>query len=255
MREISAVIITLNEEKNIERCIASLAGVADDIVVVDSFSTDQTEAICRRLKVRFVKHAFAGYAAQKNWALTQSRHGIVLSLDADEALSDDLKQSIVRVKANWQADAYSFNRLTNYCGRWIRHCGWYPDTKIRLWDTAKGRWGDANLHEKVVMGANAKTAHLEGDLLHYTFYTLGEHVAQVNKFSEIKARGRHAQGRRASLLSLLVSPMVKFVKGYLVRGGFLDGRHGFYVCALSSFATFLTCAKLFELQRKGSGEE
>ena len=140
MIQLSAVIITFNEERNIGRCIDSLQGIADDIVVVDSFSSDKTKEICLSKNVRFVEHAFDGHIEQKNWAITQAKHPHILSLDADEALDEVLKKSILEVKQNFTQDAYQMNRITNYCGQWIKHCGWYPDTKLRLWDSSKGYW-------------------------------------------------------------------------------------------------------------------
>ena len=142
--KLSAVIITLNEEKNIARCLDSLQGVADEIVVIDSFSTDDTEKICSAYGVRFIQHPFDGYIEQKNYGIQQAVYTHILSLDADEALSDELKQSIGHFKMHWHADGYSLNRLTNYCGHWIYHCGWYPDTKLRLWDKRYGQWAGEN---------------------------------------------------------------------------------------------------------------
>ena len=139
--KISAVIITYNEEANIERCLESLEGTADEVLVVDSFSTDRTADICKSKGVDFIQHPFKGHIEQKNYALSCAGNNYVLSLDADEALSDNLIQSIRAAKQNWRADGYSVNRLTNYCGKWIRHCGWYPDKKVRLWDRRKGHWG------------------------------------------------------------------------------------------------------------------
>jgi glycosyltransferase involved in cell wall biosynthesis len=130
MQKISVVIITYNEEKDIGRCLDAVKDVADDIVVVDSFSTDRTEEICKEKGARFVQHKFEGHIQQKNWAITQARYPHVLSLDADEVVSERLQKEILKVKENWQADGYYFNRMTNYCGKWIKHCGWYPDRKI-----------------------------------------------------------------------------------------------------------------------------
>ena len=132
MIKLSCAIITLNEERNVARCIESLAGIADEIVVIDSGSTDATEAICRSYGVKFIQHDFEGYVEQKNFAVSQCAFEYILSLDADELLSEELKESISEIKNNWDKDGYSFNRLTNYCGKWIRHCGWYPDRKLRL---------------------------------------------------------------------------------------------------------------------------
>jgi len=139
--KISAVIITFNEEKNIGRCLDSLQKVADEIVVVDSCSNDKTCEICEKYGVRFIQNRFKGHIEQKNFAMQQAEYDWVLSLDADEVLSLELTDSILKVKKDWVIDGYAFNRLTNYCGTWIRHCGWYPDTKLRLWDKRRGRWG------------------------------------------------------------------------------------------------------------------
>ena len=149
--QLSVVIITFNEEKNIARCLASVASVADEIVVVDSFSTDKTKQICIEKGVRFIEHQFDGHIEQKNWAITQAKNQYVLSLDADEALTDELASEISKVKNNWQYDGYSFNRLTNFCGAWIKHGGWYPDKKLRLWVTKKGKWGGIHTHDNVIM--------------------------------------------------------------------------------------------------------
>src|ERR1041385_5289202 len=130
--QLSVVIITYNEEKNIVRCLDSIREIADDIVVVDSFSTDKTEMICKEKGVRFIQHKFEGHIEQKNWAITQAKFPFVLSLDADEAPDEELKKEILKVKADANYDGYKMNRLTNYCGKWIRHCGWYPDTKLRI---------------------------------------------------------------------------------------------------------------------------
>ena len=139
--KLSVVIITKNEDKNIGRCIESVQNIADEIVVIDSFSTDKTEEICKKHQVVFIKHAFEGHIEQKNFALTCAKYKHVLSLDADEALSEELQKSIVQAKADFSKDGYFLNRMTNYCGKWIKHSGWYPDRKLRLFDKTKGQWG------------------------------------------------------------------------------------------------------------------
>ncbi|MFI5135444.1 MAG: glycosyltransferase family 2 protein, partial [Chitinophagales bacterium] len=146
---ISAVIITFNEEKKIARCIDSLNGVADELVVVDSFSTDATVEICKAKSVRFIQHAFEGYIQQKNFAVTQATNDFILSLDADECLSEELRLSILAVKNDLKFDGYIMNRRTNFCGQWIHHSGWYPDRKLRLWNRNKGAWGGTDPHDKV----------------------------------------------------------------------------------------------------------
>lgn len=248
--ELSVVVITFNEEGNLARCLRSVAEVADDLVVVDSFSTDRTEAIALEHGARFIRHAFEGHIEQKNWAVTQAKHPWVLSLDADEELDATLIASIRRVKQGPAADGYTMHRLTNYCGTWIRHGGWYPDTKLRLWDNRKGRWGGTNPHDRYEMDAGARIAHLEGDLLHHSYASISDHVKQVDYFTTIAANALHAQGRRAGLLKLLVSPCAKFLGGYLLRGGFRDGFHGFVIARISAHATFLKYAKLKQRWRE-----
>ena len=248
MTPISVVIITFNEERNISRCLESLKDVADEIVVVDSFSTDKTEAICKEFNVRFVQHAFEGHIEQKNWSITQAKYPHILSLDADEALDETLKKSILEVKNEWKFDGYTMNRLTNYCGKWIHHCGWYPDTKLRLWDSRLGTWGGDNPHDKFEMNSNdAEIAHLKGDILHYSYYSLEDHYKQVAYFTDVLAKAQFKKGKKAPLFILVFSPIVKFVKDYFIKLGFLDGRVGFRICRISAFATFTKYKKLRQL--------
>ena len=164
MPKISAVIITFNEEKNLKRCLESLGDLPDEILIVDSFSTDRTKEIAESFKARFIQHKFDGYIEQKNVALNLAKNDYVLSLDGDEALSPELLKSIKELDLSF--DAYTMNRLTNYAGHWVRHCGWYPDTKLRLFNRKKGRWGGANPHDKVLMETSSRIKHLKGDILH-----------------------------------------------------------------------------------------
>ena len=250
MTPISAVIITFNEERNIERCLASLQGVVDDIVVVDSFSKDKTEEICTKYNVRFVQHAFEGHIEQKNWAIKQAKYPHILSLDADEALDEKLKQSILATKTNWKFNGYTMSRLTNYCGTWVYHCGWYPDTKLRLWDSRLGSWGGDNPHDKFELQKEFnQTQQLEGDILHYSYYTLEDHYKQVTYFTDILAKAQYQKGKKAPLLILYLSPIVKFIKDFFIKKGFLDGKVGFQICRISAFATFTKYRKLRSLHR------
>lgn len=248
MRQLSVVVITFNEERNLARCLASVKEVADEIVVLDSFSTDRTEAIAREHGARFVQHAFDGHIEQKNRAITHAAHPFILSLDADEALDDTLRAAVHRAKEG-TADGYTMNRLTNYCGTWVRHGGWYPDVKLRLWDARKGRWTGENPHDRYELDMGTRTEHLSGDLLHYSYYTLHDHLRQVNYFTEIMAKALHARGKQASFVKLFLSPIAKFLGDYVARGGFLDGWHGYVIARVSAHATFLKYAKLRELHR------
>jgi len=249
--KISAVIITYNEEANIERCLESLEGTADEVLVVDSFSTDRTADICKSKGVDFIQHPFEGHIEQKNYALSCAGNDYVLSLDADEALSDNLIQSIRAAKQNWRADGYSVNRLTNYCGKWIRHCGWYPDKKVRLWDRRKGHWGGVNPHDHVVMDESSRIRHLSGDLLHYSYPTIRDHVSQINSFSEIAARAAFEKGRQSNLvLDVCFNPTLTFFKKYFLKLGILDGYEGFVIAISTAFGKFLKYIKLRELEKQ-----
>ena len=246
---ISAIIITFNEERNIGRCLESLRGVADEVVVVDSYSSDGTEAICNKYGVRFIKHRFLGHIEQKNWAILQATYPYMLSLDADEALSDELRASILRVKNNWTHDGYYFNRLTNYCGRWIRNTSWYPSRKLRLWDARKGRWGGFNPHDRFYLDRGSTRKFLKGDILHYSYYTVSEHLEQMNSFSTILAKSYYDRGRRVYFFSLVLHPLWRFLKDFIIRTGFLDGYYGFIVSVNSAHEVFMKYVKLNNIYR------
>lgn len=249
MVKLSVVIITFNEEQNIGRCLASITGIADEVVVVDSGSTDRTEEICENAGAKFYKHPFEGYIQQKNYALGLTTCDYVLSLDADEALSPELRESIFRVKNNWTSDAYSFNRLTNYCGKWIYHCGWYPDVKLRLFKKGMGKWGGTNPHDKFILSDEKRPRKLKGDLFHYSYYTIREHLQQVNNFTEIDSAALYESGKRTSLLMIALNPPIRFIRDYFFRLGILDGYYGYVICRISSHATFIKYVKLFQLQK------
>jgi len=252
MPELSVVIITFNEERNIARCIDAVRELADDIVVVDSFSTDKTIEIAEAKGARVVSHNFPGHIEQKNWAITKAKYPFILSLDADEVVSEELKKSILQVKKDQKYDGYTMNRLKNYCGKWVRHCGWYPDKKLRLWDSTLGKWGGINPHDKYEMNKGVKIKHLKGDLLHYSYYTLIDHINQVNKFTDISAKALHDMGKKSSLLKIAFSAVFRFVRDYFFKLGILDGYTGFLICRISAQAAFIKYAKLRQLNKQGS---
>jgi len=247
--KISVVIITLNEEKNIGRCLDSVVDIADEILIVDSFSNDNTEQICREKSAKFHQHKFESYIDQKNYALSLTKYFHVLSLDADEALSEELIASIKKVKQNWQADGYSMNRLANYCGRWIKHSGWYPDKKLRLFDKRKAKWGGINPHDKIISQDDCTELQLNGDLHHYTYYTIDEHIAQANKFSTIAAEEIVGLNKKISILKIFTKSIAKFLRNYFFKLGFLDGFYGFIICEITAFETFLKYSKAFNIQK------
>ena len=250
MIKISAVIITLNEEQNIGRCLESISGIADEIVVVDSGSTDATESICRKHNVKFILHPFEGHIEQKNFAVTQCTFDYILSLDADEALSPQLYKSINHLKSHWQNDGYTFNRLTNYCGKWIHHCGWYPDSKLRLFKKGKGKWAGSNPHDRFILNDVKNSGKIEGDLLHYSYYAIEDHIRQVNNFTNIAAMSAYNEGKRSSIMKMIVRPKIRFIRDYILHLGLLDGYYGLVICRISSHATFIKYVKLYELQKK-----
>lgn len=252
MIELSVVIITYNEERNIGRCLQSVQGVANDIVVVDSHSRDATREIAQKLGARVITHKFEGHIQQKNWAISQARYPHVLSLDADEALDETLQQSIAEVKNNWQAPGYYLSRLTNYCGTWIRHGTWYPDRKLRLWDSRLGAWGGQNPHDTFILNTPGKTPLLQGYLLHYSFYTVQQHLQQIDSFTDISSKAAFHNGKRSSLMHRLLKPAFKFVKGYVFKGGFIDGKAGWQVAVHSARATYLKYTKLQKMRREKS---
>lgn len=249
MQQLSVAIITYNEEKNIERCLRSIHDIADDIVVVDSYSVDRTEAICRSFdKVRFFQNPFKGHIQQKNYALTLVLYPIVLSLDADESLSPELKASISEALKNWTHDGYKLNRLTNYCGQWIKHI-WYPDSKLRLFDIRKGYWGGKNPHDQFQMFKGCHIGFLKGDLHHYSYYTIAQHVAQQNNYSDIASRSAYFEGITCRWYNLIINPVWSFFRNYILKGGFLDGWYGLTIARIISLSTFLKYIKHRDLQR------
>jgi len=248
---LSAVIITLNEEQNIGRCIDSVYGVADEVIVVDSFSTDATESICLAKGAIFIRNKFEGHIQQQNFAKEQASSDYILSIDADEALSPELRNAILAVKADFMRDGYRVNRLTQYCGQWIHHCGWYPDRNIRVWNRTKGQWAGENPHNKIVLVPESSIGQLQGDLLHYSFPTIASHLKTISHFSEIASVAAAKKGKQATLLIHVIgNPIFTFVKKYFFQLGFLDGFYGFVICVNSAFANFTKYVKIRELNRK-----
>ena len=247
--KISAVVITANEEKNIERCLRSLIDLVDEIVVVDSFSEDKTIVLAESFGAKVIQHKFEGYVEQKNYAITCASNEWVLSLDADEALSEALKSALVKAKDELKEDVvYSVNRLNNFCGQWIKYCGWYPDVKLRLFHKSAGEWAGRNPHDKFIVKEGVGVERIKGDLLHYTFYTLEEHNKQIDKFSGIAAQAYYEKGIRSNALNLIFSPLFKFLRNYVVKLGFLDGYYGWLICIRSARATYLKYDKLKKIQ-------
>jgi len=256
MPAISVVIIAYNEEKYIGQCLSSLEGVADEIIIVDSHSTDTTEKVCSGYDVKFVKHAFEGYVEQKNYALTLASNDFILSLDADEALTDEMRKSILEVKENPLYDGYVFNRFQNYCGKWLKHSRSYPDRQTRLFNRTKGKWEGLNIHERFILRPGSSVKWLKGDLLHWNYASTEEHINKMNKFTSIAAREYFKAGRKAGPFTGTVHMIWTFIRSYFLLLGFLDGYQGYLFCSISAFSTLMKYSKLRTLiiESKKSGK-
>jgi len=248
MPKLSIVIITLNEERNILRCIESVKEVADEVLVMDSFSTDRTPEICKSAGVNFIQRTWEGYSATKNYAASLAANDWIFSIDADEAVSAELKDSVQKIKSGSHPLFCEVRRLTNYCGQWIRHGGWYPDIKLRLYDRRIASW-QGEVHEQLVLSAPRERLLLNGDLLHYSYYTTAEHDRQLEKFSALRARELFSKGEQAGWFKIAVKTVSKFLKIYVTRRGFLDGYYGWVIARKSARESYLRYSELRRLHQ------
>jgi len=248
--KITATIITFNEERNIERCIRSVEGVADEVIVLDSLSTDRTEEICKSLGVRFEKRAWEGYSESKNYLNSLVETDYILSLDADEALDATLKQEIIALKGVDNPQIYSLNRLTNYCGKWIKHSGWYPDVKARLFPKEGSSWNGAIVHEELIFPEGLKMIQLDGHLEHYSYYSFEDHRTRADKYSRLTALKMHQAGKKASVLKPYLSAIGRFISMYIIKAGFLDGKMGFKIAQISAQSNVFKYKELRRLNRE-----
>jgi len=239
--KISAAIIALNEERNISRVIESLR-CCDEILVVDSGSTDRTTEIAAKLGARVVESPWRGYAGQKNFAAEQCGNDWILSLDADESLSEALEAEIWQIKKSGaDCDAYTMPRLAQYLGSWILHSGWYPDRKVRLFDRRKARWEGKYVHESVVV--NGRIGHLESNILHFTCSSLSEHLKTMDRYTTLAAEQIIDEKRKVGLAQLLLDPPWTFFRAYVLHRGFQDGAEGLAIAYMAAFYNFLKYAK------------
>jgi (heptosyl)LPS beta-1,4-glucosyltransferase len=235
---ISATIITLNEEINIGRCIDSLEGVVDEIIVMDSNSTDKTKEICLQKGVRFVSQDWLGYAAQKNRLNSLAQYEMILSIDADEALTESLKESILALKKKQFIGVYSINRITNYCGKWIKHSGWYPDVKVRLFPKETSHWEGDIVHEELIFDPIHTPYLLRGDLAHYSYVSHKQHRARADHYSRLTAKKYVEKNKKVFLFQPAISAVFRFFKMFVLKLGFLDGVSGFHIASISAASNF-----------------
>ena len=244
MQGLSAVLITRNEAHNIVRCLRSLKGLCDDVVVVDAESTDATRALAEAEGARVVVRPWTDYSDQKNFANALALHPWILSLDADEELSVALRSAVERACHAGLSGAYRVKRLTSYCGTWVRHGGWYPDSKVRLFHRDHARWEGSHVHETLALDPGTIVHELPGDLLHYSYPTPASHHERIERYSSLHARKLFAAGKRSTLIKRWGSPVAKFIQGYFLQLGILDGWAGWHIARLSARAVYMKYAKL-----------
>jgi len=253
--QISATIITFNEESNIKAACESVAW-ADEIVVVDSNSTDATRELATASGARVIANAWPGFGAQKQFALEQAKHEWIFSLDADERVSDELKRSIADLRNKPEtelADGYAIARRTFYQRRWIRGGGWYPDRQLRLFKKSRGRWKARHIHESVVMHPGSPVERLNGDLLHYTSPDAAHHHRMIGeRYAPLAARQMFEEGRRTSMLGVASAGPAAFIRSLILKGGLRDGFAGFTIATFAAHHAFLKHLMLWEKQQNSS---
>lgn len=245
---LAVTIITLNEERNIARCIKSVQDLADEIIVLDAFSTDKTKEICESLGVHFVQREWQGYAATKNYLNSLASSDYVLSLDADEALSKELFDEIQAEKKKGFTGTYSVNRLTNYLGKWIYHSGWFPDVKPRLFPREGSYWSGEYVHETLVHPPSELKV-FKGVLEHYSYYSYEDHRSRADKYSYLTAQKFHAAGKQVGPLKPYISAVGRFIAMYFLKKGFLDGKMGFKIALISAQSNVVKYKELRKLNR------
>jgi len=253
-QKVSAAIITFNEAHRLARGLESLIGVVDEVIVVDSHSTDGTQELAKtyaeKLNLNLIERPFEGHIEQKNFAISQCAHDYILSIDGDEALNKEMREEILKFKqSSSRPDGVMFRRLTNYNGFWVRHCGWYPDWKLRLFHKDKAKWTGKNPHDIISMEQASNIQRYNGEILHYSYTSVSDHIRQTNKFTTIAAKAAFDSGKRSGPIAPFFRGVLKFVRDYFIKRGFLDGRYGLIICVINSLYVFLKYTKIHELQR------
>lgn len=248
---LSVTIITFNEERNISRCLDSVRSIADEILVMDSGSTDNTVALCHERNVKVFYQSWLGYGEQKNKLNAMASGDLILSLDADEAISTQLKESIQEVKISGKIGYFSMNRLTNYCGQWIHYSGWNPDIKIRLFPKTT-LWSNDIVHEDILIPKGQVIVQLKGNIEHYSYYSQEEHISRANKYSLLTANKYFHQGRTCSFYTPYTAAFGRFFKMYFLKMGFLDGINGLHIARISAKSNYFKYSELRRLYKENA---
>ena len=249
MAGISAVIITKNESENIARCIQAAAKAVEEVIVVDSMSKDDTAEIARQSGARVIQKEWLGYAQTKNFANGLAINNWILSIDADEVLSDELIESIKNIELQ-PSTVYALDRINNYCGQWIKHSGWYPDWKKRLFDRRHVYWVGDYVHEKIKHPSDFKIVELTGLLEHYSYKTQEEHWERIERYTQLAAEEMHAKGTKSYLTKIWISPLFRFFRTYVLKMGFLDGKNGYLISKRNAILVHKKYQKLRSLAQK-----
>lgn len=250
MQPISAIIITYNASMHITACLESVLPVASEVLVVDSFSTDQTAELVQKFPVQFVRHAWEGYGQQKNWAMQQVQHDYVLFVDADEVLSPDLQQSILLARQQGLSGCYAVQRLNQYFGRWIHHGLEFPDHKIRLFHRRQAAWSNDPVHETLIFTAAVDKQLLGGFLLHYTYRDMHTLWLKIDHYARLGAEKLHQQGKKSSILQWIVHPFATFWKAFLLKAGWKEGSAGLLLALIAALSVFLKYVRLWLKQHQ-----
>lgn len=255
MIKLSVVIPTFNEEKNISRCVESVRDIADEIFVVDSFSTDSTKEICQNLGVRFVENEYLGMISQRNWGSENAKHDHILALDADEFVSKELSDEIQSIKENWDADAFYLKRFNKMYGHWTKHSGMYPDKVLRLFNRKTAKARGIEPHDSIELNSPGEVKTLKNDLIHYTYEHLSDMFRKQTKYSEISAKSKFDKNKKVNLLKLIFAPLWEFILKYFIRGGIKGGVHGFTLCIYLAIFKFYKYHSLYELNRRSKSNQ
>ncbi|MEO7396935.1 MAG: glycosyltransferase family 2 protein [Ilumatobacteraceae bacterium] len=250
MDKISAVIITHNASATIANCINALKKVSDEIIVIDSFSTDDTPEICKEQGIIFIQKNWLGYGPQKNFGIDKTSNNYILSIDADEIISDELATSIKKEKQAGLSGLYNLLFLHYYYVGFLKHGAAKPDTKVRLFNKTNVRWNEREVHEALLIPTEEKIKQLPGYLLHYTYFSISHQIKKIDNYTTLGAKELFKKGKKHYLFKMIFSPPINFIMNYFIRLGFLDGIHGFVLASVTAYESFVKYAKLWEMEIK-----